>query len=55
MLREVLTDEKPAEDMDREEYEVPAEDGRGDMDRDEPVMEGSDDEFVIKKMLKVHI
>ncbi len=39
VLEQILSEGEPTEDQDQ------AEDGRGDMDRDEPVMEGSDERF----------
>ncbi len=38
-----MDDEEPAEEWGEDMEEV--EDGRGEQDRDEPVMEGSDEEF----------
>ena len=41
VLEEILGDEEPEEEW----VEPIAEDGRGEIDREEPVMEGSDEEF----------
>ncbi len=43
VLHEIMSDEEPAEEWGEDSEEV--EDGRGEVDRDEPVMEGSDEEL----------
>ncbi len=45
VLEDILNDEEPAEGWEEDMGEVTVEDGRGEVDRDEPVMQGSDDEF----------
>ena len=46
VLEEILTDEEPREEWVDNTSEGPVvEDGRGELDREEPVMEGSDEKF----------
>ena len=53
VLEEVLTDEEPGEEWVGNTSEGPVvEDGRGELDREEPVMEGSDEEFSDSKDLE---